>query len=159
MFMLMRRSRKRGCERDGSWVGSWINQCGAGSLPSASRNMIYANQPPKSSRLHTHAAPRPQGQRAARASIRSARRAGRVNRRNPTPAITRQRYLRRGWWWCPAAAAAALLGFMLATHSGQYHSPSGSALSPTHSKWNHSMVQSGLSQPTMLPAEGLLHMQ
>lgn len=63
-------------------------------------------------------------------------------------------------WACAAGSCRPEMGHrILATHSGQYHSPTGSALRPTQSKWNHSMVQSGWSQPTMLPAEGLLQMQ
>ena len=41
--------------------------------------------------------------------------------------------------------------FLSLMQSGQNHFPRGLDVSPTHEKWNHSIGQSGLSQPTMSP--------
>ena len=39
--------------------------------------------------------------------------------------------------------------FLLPLQLGQYHLPLGFEVTPTHLKWNHSIIQDLLSQPTM----------
>ncbi len=44
-------------------------------------------------------------------------------------------------------------------HSGQYHLPVGSFVSPTQPQWNHSRLHPGLSQATIFPQLTALHVQ
>lgn len=79
------------------------------------------------------------------------------------PIISRRRSslgpLRRVAHALPARCSAAGSA-MLPVQTGQFHtSPAGALSSPKHSTWNHSIMQSSMSQPTISPADGRWQMQ
>lgn len=57
-----------------------------------------------------------------------------------------------GMWKKPWESIAPIYFFLRSWEQrGQNHFPRGLVVSPTQAKWNHSMEQSGLSQPIISP--------